>query len=359
MSNRLMWLLIVLAFILAGIGFYMYSFVTYTWKVIITTNVENYTVELQNKKTVKEIKKNCIKNKCVIEEVPPFNFMMLITKEWYRDYEETITVKRSEIKSVVIAMQKDTKLVWLTSIWEKIQESTGTWTQSELLKRETIDKKNIILSKKEKLKRLQNKKKYYAYFEIQNFWEIFFKIEKNKVNVYYKDELAKQRKIADFSNKVEKSKITVQQVMWKDHIIFIQYGEKKFLYNAQVASFDEISLKIPVKYIKAGVDRSLQFVTTKGTFIYKNKKFEYFSMLEDFVYRDWNYIWVVTSDDIRRKKNLNFDSESGTLIVLQNPKTKEKKVLLKPQFEVEKILLKDEKVVLVDSEGKEFSLENY
>ncbi len=364
MSNRLMWLLIVLAFTLAGIWFYMYSYVSYTGQVVLNTNVENYTVELKNYKTLKAVKKECSEQKCELAEVPPFDYLMKITKEWYKDYEEKISVKRSEIKSIVFALEKDTKL---SPLLTSPQGRGITQDESILSPKEGkspeghrgLDKKNIILSKKEKLERLRNKKAYYTYFEINNFWEVYFKLENNKMNLYFRDELAKEKRISSFNKKVEKSKIWVQKILWDDSKIFLNYGEKKFLYNAITADFTQISLKIPVKYIKTWIDRNLQFVTKKWTFIYKNKKFEYFSMFEDFVYRDWNYIWVIKSDDLRRKKNLNFDWESGTLVVLQNPQTKEKRVLLKPQFEVGKILIKNDKVVLEDSEGKEFSLENY
>ena len=337
----------------------MYSYVTYTGQVVLNTSVKDYRVELKNSKTLKAIEKECSEEQCELFEVPPFDYVMKITKQGYKDFEEKISVNRSEIKSVVFVLEKDTKLVWLNSIWEETKDITGSWTKIELQEETKLNKTNLILSKKEKLERLKNKKKYYAYFEITNFGEVYFKVENSRMNVYVRDELAKEKQISYFTTKVEKSDISVQKVLWDDSKIFINYGEDKFLYNAITADFTQISLKIPVKYVKTGISRDLQFVTEKWTFVYKDKKFEYFSLFEDFVYINWNYIWVVKSDDSRRKKNLNFDSESGTLIVLQNPKTKEKRILLKPQFELAKILIKDEKVVLEDNQGKEFSLENY
>ena len=77
------------------------------------------------------------------------------------------------------------------------------------------------------------------------------------------------------------------------------------------------------------------------------------------MYIEWNYIWVVKSADERRKKNLGFYEESWDLVVIQNPETKEKRILLKPNFTIDKILIVSENVILVDTQWKEYKLENY
>ncbi len=354
MSNRLMWLLLLLVIIFAGVWFYMYSFVTYTWTVVINTNVEDYNVELQNIKTLNPITTDCSGEKCEIEEVPPFEYKMIISKQWYKKYEETISVSRSEIKSVVFALEKDTKLSVIEPLLVK-ENNMQTWT----ILQTGLNTKEILLSKEEKLERLKNKKLYYAYFEITNFWEVYFKKDKTKLNLYLRDELGKEKRITQFNTIARDWDINVQQVFWENSKILITYWEENFLYNSVTASLDKLSLSVPIRYIKTWIGNTLQFVTDKWTFIHKNKKFEYFSMFEDFVYKDEMYIWIVSSDDERRKKNLNFEKESWTLVILQNPETKEKRVLLKPDFEIQNILIIWEDIILTDINWNDYKIENY
>jgi len=89
----------------------MYSYVTYTGQVVLNTSVKDYRVELKNSKTLKAIEKQCSEEQCELFEVPPFDYVMKITKQGYKDFEEKISVNRSEIKSVVFVLEKDTKLV--------------------------------------------------------------------------------------------------------------------------------------------------------------------------------------------------------------------------------------------------------
>ena len=332
----------------------MYSFVTYTGKIVINTNVEGYSVELSNVKTVNPIIKECGKEKCEIEEVPPFEYTMTVSKEWYKDYEEVISVSRSEIRSLVFVLEKDTQLSAVEPlVVGEVENETPELIETGLSQQE------ILLSKEEKIERLRNKKLYYAYFEISNFGEVYFKKDNTKLNLYLKDELGKEKTITQFNTIVKESEISIQQVIWENSKILITYWEENFLYNSVTASLDKLSLTVPIKYIKKWTAGKLLFVTEKGSFVYQNDEFEYFSMFEDFVYQNDSYVWLVRGDDERRKKNLNFEDEPGTLVILQNPSTKEKRVLLSPSFEIEKIFIQSEDIILKDTNWKEYKLENY
>ncbi len=336
MSNRLLGLLIILGCILIWIAFYLYAFIKYTGSIVIYSNQKEYSVLLENKKKLVSIKKECAQKKCVLEKVSPFDYNIIIKKEWYHDISDTIWVERKKMKTLNVEMEKDVRLEEVSKIDE--------------IKTRTIEKKK---------KKIQDKKKYHLFVDIDNNKRVLFEKEESAMGVYLENSSWKKRHIASFSEILHSSKIQVQGVYWDSKKVFIQYWDEKLLFNGITGNLENINLNFSIKYIKTGVNRSLIFVTDKGSFIYKNKKFEYFPMFEDFVYRDWNYIGFLWKNDHTRKKNLNLEGDKWNILVLFSPKTKEKRVVYRLKFKLQKIIIRDNNLLLEGDEWKEFILKNY
>jgi capsular polysaccharide biosynthesis protein len=88
-----------------------------------------------------------------------------------------------------------------------------------------------------------------------------------------------------------------------------------------------------------------------------NKKMEYFSMFSDFIINNWSYIWIIKNSHISKKTNFNFEEFQWDLIVLYNSKKAIKKVLYKPNFEIKKILLENNNIVIESESGEKYLLE--
>jgi hypothetical protein len=218
-------------------------------------------------------------------------------------------------------------------------------------------KKTSTQLKREKVKRLQNQRKYDDYFEIEWFWEVYFKESGQSVKTFVKQKWWKEKMIHTFGFRSENT--SVKSVIWSPHQVFIEYGEKKYLYSLDSADFKEISLKLDISYLKKWAERTLHFVTEKGTFLYKNDEFSYFDVFDDFVQVDQKIIWVIHWNDTRRKKNYWYENESWELIVLYEYWTQKRRILYTTPFVIEKILYENSKVIVIDREWGEFILENY
>jgi len=117
-------------------------------------------------------------------------------------------VSRSEIRSLVFVLEKDTQLSAVEPlVVGEVENETPELIETGLSQQE------ILLSKEEKIERLRNKKLYYAYFEISNFGEVYFKKDNTKLNLYLKDELGKEKTITQFNTIVKESEISIEQVI--------------------------------------------------------------------------------------------------------------------------------------------------
>ena len=331
MSNRLLWLLIVLWFILSGILFFIYYFVYYNGTIIIKSNLDDYKVELFNKKLLKTLNFDCPDFECKLMDISPFDYKIKIDKQEYRTYENDISVWRNDILSLDINLEKDTSLTKIESVESEVDKA-------------------------EKLNFLKEKKNIYTYFNLGDSWIFYFKENGNNLDLYKNsEELFSIKKIA-------KEEIDLKLVIWIEDYIYIKHWDSKFLYSLALDKKTEIDLNIDIKYIKSWLKRHLfQFVTDKWTFIFNKHtlKSEYFSFFNDFIYHDDWYIWIITKDDERRLNNLWFESKWKNIIVYYNPNTKEKKILYKTDLEVTKIFKSWDNYMFVANDWKEYKLDNF
>ena len=83
-------------------------------------------------------------------------------------------------------------------------------------------------------------------------------------------------------------------------------------------------------------------------------------MFYDFVYLDnWDYIWILRSNDNILKQNLWLWNIKWDLIVYYNFKNKKVRLLKDIDFSISKIFRKDKKVEIEDEKWNIYELLNY
>ena len=150
-------------------------------------------------------------------------------------------------------------------------------------------------------------------------------------------------------------KIKIQKISWDKNLFLINFDKKNYIFNKKRLNLKNTYLNIPIIYAKK-INYKIYLITTKWTFILNNNNLEYFSMFSDFVFQEWNYIWIIKNTDDYIKNNFNLEKNDWNLIFLYNPKKSIKKVLYRPDFEIKKILLQNNKVI-IESENNEFVLD--
>lgn len=331
MSNRLLWLLIILWFILAWILFFIYYFVYYNGIINLKWNVEGYSVELYNKKLLKTTSFDCPDKECKLEDISPFIYSISIKKNGFNIYKNDIKINRNELLELDFSLEKSTILT------------------------KVIPEEEIV-DKTEKLNFLREKKKLYTFFNLGKDWIFYFKENGKNLDLY-----KNTKKLLELP-KVAKEDIDIQKIFWIENYIFIKYWDKKYIYSIWLDKKVEVDLNIDVNYVKTWLQKKLfNFVTDKWTFIFDKYtlKAEYFSYFNDFVYYENWYIWIISKDDERRLKNLWFEDKSKNLIINYDPNTKYKKVLYETDLDITKIYKKWNDYMFVTQDDKEYKLDNF
>lgn len=216
-----------------------------------------------------------------------------------------------------------------------------------------IENINLEKSSLEKIEEIKEKQKNYRSFEIDNK-KIFFRENERKLDLFYLEKY-----IWDFE-KVDKSKIFLEKIYSGDNDLFIKLDEKKYIYNSSIWKINSFTLNISINYIKK-YENNYLIKTEKGTFIYDFFKNElnYFSLLNDFIFYEDNLIWLINSEENMIKNNLWLSEYRDNLIISFNQNTKEKKVILETDKNLNKIYMKETKIYFEDIENNIFELENY
>ena len=321
MSNRILWILILLWFIFAWIWLYMYAFVYYNGNLTLQSNISDYSVTLESQNWVVDIKKECEDIFCIFPDLSPFSYSLIVEKSGYKTIRESLNIDRNESTIIEIVLEKEITLEsvsLLNSDDANVNlESTDLWDDSD----SQLTQQELALLREEKIEALKNQRQSYAYFTIPQFWEVFFKAAWTWLNLSITDQLGNNKVIQSFSTRPEKNTISVQAIEWDEETIFITYGEKKYLYHILTSTFQELDLEIDVKYVKVLTGKTYWFVTEKWVFMYElfwKKTFEYFTMFSDYIFIKGWYIWLIHSGDTSKKKLLGLDSANGNIIVFHN-----------------------------------------
>ena len=332
LSNRTLWVLILLWFILSIYWFYMYFFVYNLTSLTINSNTENYKVELKNLKN--NFKKECEKKKCELHKIPPFEYDLIISKDWYKKITKKISIKRNNILNINL--------------------------EKEIIFKENIsNKKEIKAIKKTRtqvLEELKNRKNNYKILDLWNNKKIFVRNNWVKLEFFIDKE-----KLFDYKI-ISENSINFKKIYWNKNYLFFELDEKNYLFNIFSKDLIFIDLKPNIKYVKNySNDHEFDFITDLWVYIFDitSKKIRFFSKFDDFVYISPVYIWLVDFKDLVKKRNLWFENKSWNLIISYNQKTKKKNLLKEVSFEIEKILKEGTNIIIKWKSGEEYVLQNY
>ena len=176
LSNRVLWILILFWFILFFYWFYKYFFQLNLTSIEITSNVSNFSWSLVNNKFSKDF--FCKDKKCTLTEIPPFEYDIIITKDYYKDYKTTINL--SILNKIDIFLEKDilikdikNKKISRAELIQKVKDKNNekinfTWESINYLK---------IYWNDDFVYFFKNEKLYFSNLKNNNLFELIFKPE--------------------------------------------------------------------------------------------------------------------------------------------------------------------------------------
>ena len=100
LSNRILWFLILFGFILFFYWFYKYFFELKVTNLTIFSNISNFSWSLVNTKFRKDF--SCENKKCLIDNIPPFEYTIIIKKENYKTYNKKIDLWKTLNTSIYL-----------------------------------------------------------------------------------------------------------------------------------------------------------------------------------------------------------------------------------------------------------------
>jgi len=290
LSNRNLWILIIILIITFFYVFYKYFFTINSVNINIKTNVSNYKIYLNNIKYNKEF--NCKFKKCSYDNIPPFEYKIVIEKENYKKYESTINLK--VINNLDITLIKDIKI-------EKVKKNEKVKMSREKIISSIKNKDFIKFSdKKNYYKKIYNDNKY-VYFKINNKLYFYNLLNNNLIET-------------DFVPKIHYIKKINSNTFWIVSEVWI------FLFSKN------------------------------------NNKINYFSLFNDFIKKDEYYIGIINSEDKQRKINFWLNNNNLNLIVLYNTKTKAVSILESYTFKITELYSLGDKIFIKNKQKEKFEI---
>ena len=187
LSNRVLWILILLSMIWGFYIFYQVFFKIKLTELEINSNIENFSGSLENIKFSKEF--YCEKKKCIIGEIPPFDYKLKIEKENYKyfikniDLNEEKDIKIFLEKKVIFEKVKEKKVSKLQQIKNSLKQKVEFWENKEKYNKIYNDKNLVYFKKNNKLffYNLRNNWSFSISFipkinNIKNLWNNFYVI---------------------------------------------------------------------------------------------------------------------------------------------------------------------------------------
>jgi len=324
--------------------FYLVFFVQYIWTLEITSNIDNYSVELYAKKVYQTFNYECKKKKCVIQDISPFNYDITLTSPSYKEIKQELSLKWKTTNYINANFEKDTKLT-------KISEVKETNKDTEITKKTT----------EEKIANIKLKKETYYTVDLWNLWFFYFKTSWNNLELFKKWE-SKDAKLWTFP-KTDKKDIQIFEINGNTDKILINLKDKKYIYNLKLLKIDEFKLVPKIKYIKVGnLETNYLIVTDVWTYTYNelSKELIYFYLFRDFVYLKDAYIWVIYKDEKNKFANFSLKNNNKNLIIKYKHSTKNREIILENDMEITKITKEQTgKIYFYDNAWKKYELENY
>ena len=154
--------------------------------------------------------------------------------------------------------------------------------------------------------------------------------------------------------------IQVQYIGDTTSEIFLQVADTYYIFDVSAGKIYTLPYKLPLIYIKPGIRAGEYLVVSeKGTFLYNistgDSSFQY--LFKDFIYFKNMLIGVIYKDETEKKNNFNL-TEKGNLIIRYDQQTKERKVLLDSQLDIDRIEWRGEQIIF-SAKGNEYELKNF
>ena len=344
MSNRILWILILLWFAGFWYLFYLIFFVQYTWTLEITSNIDNYNVELYATKVYQTFNYECSEKKCTITDLSPFTYDVTITSPSYKKIKQELSLKWKTTNYIKADFIKDTKLT-------EINEVKETNINTEITKETT----------EEKIANIKLKKETDYTVDLWILWFFYFKTSWNNLELFNKWE-SKDTKLWTFP-KTNKKDIQILEINWDANKILISLKERQYIYNLKLQEIDEFKLVPKIKYIKVGnLLTNYIIITDVWAYTYDklSKELIYFYLFKDFVYLKDAYIWVLYKDEKNKFTNFSLKDNNKNLIIKYNPWAKNREIILESDMEITKIIQEwENKIYFYDNTWKKYELENY
>jgi len=306
---------------------YFYFFVWYTSTLTIQANIDNYNVELYNKKIAQSSDYNCEESNCFLEEISPFSYNLRVRKDGYKTVYRDIKINPRENLKIDIEAIKE------ISLTEKLEDIS-------------------VLSNKDKISYLRDKKKAYKFFDFEDGEYAYFS-EEWWLYVY---KHSKAQKVGDFS--FSASDILDVKHVDQTQYLFFQIWDLRYLYDLEGWTITTLDFSVDIHYIKSHKDK-LVFITPVWAYRYDISwnSFDYFYLFKDFIFLEDMYIWVIYSDEVDKLKNFDLEETNSNLIIKYNPESKKREILYKTNLDIEKIYIQDDSIYF-EAEGKRYELEN-
>lgn len=323
--------------ILLWVVFYWYFFIYSLITVQFHANVDNYNIHFDS--TQKSYEQVCEEEICIMPDISPFEYEVIITKDTYKTLTYTYKpTQDSAVQDIVLEKNYELQPVNLLS-----QDDAVSILENE-------EQEISIADKIELLKEKQSI--YYKIITDNNSY--IFKEKWNNLELY------KNNTFLWNFNFAKKSEIQLKEIIWNPNYLFLELWENKYLFSISSGTSNKIIFEVPILYIKSGESNGkFIFVTQKGSFEYNSYTdiFTYNSFFSDYVIFQKNtYVWIINADDDNKQSKFNLTQNTKQTILQYNPETKEQIILLETSKDIVKIFKKDWEIYLEDSDKNYFTL---
>lgn len=275
---------------------------------------------------------NCLEELCTISDISPLNYRFIFSKQGFLNIEKELDILPRTAHSLRVNFIAIPEL-------EIISEKKVAVIAEEEKTEETIQ---------EKIQSFREKKGKIFLLRSDNLGEIYIT---DAGDVFYNN-----KNIYSFDNPPLKKDISVLEISGTEKW-FVLRNEKTGVFVLPEKNFVQTFSFVPeIDYIK--FQEKYIFVTQKGSFFYDVRKnsFEYYAPFHDFISYEWKTLWLLRAEDEQRKKIFGFTEYMRDILVSYNPQTLEKEVIYESDFDIQKIFLKDEKIILEDNESTQYEI---
>jgi len=276
---------------------YLYFFVYYTATLVIVANEENYSWELVSIKNAQNRKFSCVQRECIIEDIPPFDYRLTLSKDDFKSISQSINLSARATERIEVLFERQARLTLETVV---LPESSSDILSEIVLplpegfSRDNIRYESIVWTQGE------------IFISAENMSFIYDSIWGNLTELPYR---------------IPVIYIKAWTTRWSYQVV-TEVGT--FLYSRQ-----------------------------SGESIFQYLFFDYVALSEEQV------IWVIRPDEIEKRQNFSLPESRETLIVLYNSRTRERRVLLSNPQSVTRIFSEEGEVYFITAEDIRYKLENF